>query len=265
MYKFSANVSIMFTEVPFLERFALAAKHGFKGVEFWFPYEHSAAEVAARIHDNGLQCIGLNTAPGNTANRDWGLAIFADRRDAFLAGVDQAIEYAAACDCHNIHVMAGMVPAGARAAAFEATYIGRIAQAAERARAVGKTVLIEPLNPTDRPRYFLSTQAQARRIVDAINVDNVRIMFDVYHVQMTEGNIVATFEKHRDKIGHVQIADVPGRHEPGSGEINYGFVLNAMAAGGYDGWIGCEYKPAADTISGLSWRNSDQLNATSTI
>jgi hydroxypyruvate isomerase len=265
MLKLSANISIMFTEVPFLDRFALAAKHGFKGVEFWFPYEHSKEDVAARINDNGLTCIGLNTAPGDTSRGDWGLAIFKDRRADFLAGIDQAINYATALRCANIHVMAGMMPVGCDAAACESIYVESISLAGERARVAGKNVLIEPLNPIDRPGYFLSTQSQARRVVNAIDADNVKIMFDVYHVQMTEGNIVATFKKNLAKIGHVQIADVPGRHEPGTGEINFAFVLDEIAASGYGsegneaGWVGCEYKPKTETAGGLSWRNAHQL------
>jgi 2-dehydrotetronate isomerase len=273
--KFSANISILFTEVPFLERFALAARHGFRGVEFWFPYEHSAADVAARIADSGLQCISLNASPGDTARGDWGFAIDATRRDALLASVDQAIDYAEACACNHIHVMAGVVPAhshsgagavtAALAAGAEATYIEHLSLAAQRARAAGKTIVIEPLNPIDRPGYFLSTLAQARRIIDAIAADNIAIMFDVYHVQMTEGNIIARFKQHRDAIAHVQIADVPGRHEPGSGEINFPFVLNELLATGYDGWIGCEYAPRDGSVAGLHWRETIQLNAESAI
>jgi 2-dehydrotetronate isomerase len=262
MLKFSANLSIMFTEAPFLERFALAAKHGFAGVECWFPYECPKDEIAARLNDNGLRCIGINTAPGDTARSDWGLAIFPERRTDFLAGVDQAIEYAIALNCHNIHVMAGMMEAGAPAARYEASFIEHVAIAAERARAAGKTVLIEPLSPIDRPGYFLSTQAQARRIVSslhALNAVNVKIMFDVYHVQMTEGNIVKNFHASLPQIGHIQIADVPGRHEPGTGEINFPFVLSEIANSGYDAWIGCEYKPRSNTALSLAWRDRMEL------
>ncbi len=256
MHRFSANLSILFTEVPFIERFALAAKHGFGAVECWFPYEHSKDELASTLKNNNLKLIGLNTAPGDTAKGDWGLAVNPKQRDAFLASVDQAIDYASALNCGSIHVMAGMMPLGTSEADCEAQYIEQIGIAADRAKRAGKTVLVEPLNPIDRPGYFLSRQSQAARIVDALGRDNVKIMFDVYHVQMTEGNIVATLRKNIAKIGHIQIADVPGRNEPGTGEINFPFVMSAIVESGYAGWIGCEYKPKTDSAAGLLWRDA---------
>jgi hydroxypyruvate isomerase len=256
MHRFSANLSIMFTEVPFIERFALAAKHGFKAVECWFPYEHSKDELAVQLKNNGLKLIGMNSAPGNTTKGDWGLAVDPARRDAFLASIDQAIDYASTLDCGSIHVMAGMMPEGRSEADGKALYIENIGIAADRAKRAGKTVLIEPLNPIDRPGYFLSRQSQAASIIEILKRDNVKIMYDLYHAQMTEGNLVATLKKNIAKIGHIQIADVPGRNEPGTGEINFAFVMQAITDIGYAGWIGCEYKPKTETVAGLSWRNA---------
>ncbi|MGL4233581.1 MAG: 2-oxo-tetronate isomerase [Casimicrobium sp.] len=256
MYRFSANLSIMFTEAPFIERFALAAHHGFNAVECWFPYEHTKEALRAELNRHQLKLIGINTAPGDTTKGDWGLAVNPLRKTEFIASVDQAIDYASSLDCGSIHVMAGIMPSSASETDCEARYIEHIGLAADRAKAAGKTVLIEPLNPIDRPGYFLSRQSQAARIVDALKRDNVKIMFDIYHAQMTEGNIVATLRSNLAKIGHIQIADVPGRHEPGTGEINFPFVMNAIAESDYAGWIGCEYKPKTNTAAGLSWRTA---------
>jgi hydroxypyruvate isomerase len=256
MPRFSANLSIMFTEVPFIERFVLAAKHGFNAVECWFPYEHSKDELAVQLKKNGLKLIGINSAPGDTTKGDWGLAVDPARRDTFLASIDQAIDYASALDCGSIHVMAGMMPEGRNEADCEALYIENIGIAADRAKRAGKTVLIESLNPVDRPGYFLSRQSQAASIIETLKRDNVKIMYDLYHAQMTEGNLVATLKKNIAKIGHIQIADVPGRNEPGTGEINFAFVMQAITDIGYAGWIGCEYKPKTETVAGLSWRDA---------
>jgi 2-dehydrotetronate isomerase len=254
--RFSANISILFTEVPFIERFALAAKHGFKAVECWFPYEHTKQALRAELDRHQLKLIGINAAPGDTTKGDWGLAVSPLRKAEFIASIEQAIDYATALDCDAIHVMAGAMPEGQNENECEAIYLEHIALAADLAKRANKTVLIEPLNPFDRPRYFLSRQSQAARIVDRLNRDNVKIMFDIYHAQMTEGNLVSTLAKNLSKIGHIQVADVPGRHEPGTGEINFPFVMNAIAESGYAGWIGCEYKPKTETTASFAWRDA---------
>ncbi len=256
MHAFSANISILFTEAPFIERFALAAKHGFGAVECWFPYDHSTHALRDQLERHRLGLIGINTAPGDTSKGDWGLAVDPSRKAAFVASVEQAIDYASALDCACIHVMAGIMPQDKSEGQCESIYLERVALAADLAKRANKTVLIEALNAFDRPRYFLSRQSQAARIVGLLNRENVKMMFDVYHAQMTEGNLIATLNTHIAMIGHIQIADVPGRHEPGSGEINFPNVMRAIAESGYAGWIGCEYRPKMNTAASLSWRDA---------
>ncbi len=256
--RLSANISIMFTEVPFLQRFELAAASGFKAVECWFPYEWPAAQIKQLLADNGLTLVGLNTAPGDTTQGDWGLAVNPAKQQQFRAGVMQALEYAVQLNCRNVHVMAGQVAPATPTTAdgLMQIYQANIAWAAGQAASAGKTVLIEPLNPIDRPTYFLQRQSQARAVVDALELPNLKIMFDVYHVQMTEGRIASTLQANLPHIGHVQIADVPGRHEPGTGEINFGYVLAQIIGSAYfkeGGWIGCEYKPLTTSQAGLQW------------
>ncbi|TAG45394.1 MAG: hydroxypyruvate isomerase [Betaproteobacteria bacterium] len=251
--KFSANLSILFTEVPFLERFKLAAAHGFKAVEFWFPYEWKASDIQAELSANDLVLIGLNTAPGNAAAGDWGLTVQRDRQAEFRDGVHLAFEYASALNCGNVHVMAGFPAAGTSHEQTEQVYQDNIRYAAGHAATLGKNVLIEPLNPIDRPGYWLSRQSHARSVVEALGLPNVKIMFDLYHVQMTEGRIASTLLANLPHIGHIQIADVPGRGEPGTGEINYPYLFDVIEKSGYSGWVGCEYKPVSGSIQGLSW------------
>lgn len=257
MPRFSANLSMLFTEVPFLDRFALAAQAGFKAVEFWFPYEWPAAEVARRLCDHGLACVCLNAPPGSQPG-DWGLAAHAGRRPEYLAGVRQACDYAGALGCPAIHVLAGMVQALHPDPLHHPAYLEGIALAAEQAAVVGRTVLIEPLNPVDRPGYLLWRQAQARQVVEELGTQfgagNVRILYDLYHAQMTEGRLLDTLHAHLPLIGHLQVADVPGRHEPGTGEIHFRHVFDAIDRSGYAGWVGCEYQPRAGTAEGLGWR-----------
>jgi hydroxypyruvate isomerase len=255
----SANISILFTEVPFLDRFELAAKHGFKAVECWFPYEFSVQAIRARLEGNGLKLVGINSAPGEFSKGQWGLAANSSNGEKFRDSIKQALHYAAALSVPNVHVMAGMLSAGQSADSVNTVYCQNIAWACEQAQAPNINVLIEPLNPVDRPGYFLSHQAQARQIVTQLSKPNLKVMFDVYHVQMTEGQIISNLHASLAHIGHIQIADVPGRHEPGTGEIHFVNVIDAIAKTGYferGGWLGCEYKPKTQSADGLRWRES---------
>lgn len=254
MLRLSANLSLLFTELPFLDRFAAARAHGFNAVEFWFPYDWPASVVAQCLQDNGLACAGINSSAGEAA--DWGLAADPARGALFRASVQQAFDYASALNCPAVHVMAGLTGQAAPDPLGHTTYRDNLAYATELAARHGKTVLIEPLNPIDRPGYLLWRQQQARELIDQLGLPNLRVMFDLYHAQMTEGRLLDNLYAHGARIGHIQIADVPGRHEPGTGEVHWPAVLAAIEASGYAGWIGCEYKPKADTGAGLSWRES---------
>ncbi len=242
-----------------MERFALAAANGFKAVEFWFPYDWPASQIAEKLREHGLQLIGLNTAPGDTENGEWGLAIDPARRVQFQAGVRQALDYAQALDCKSVHVMAGMRTPSLLADTCGAVYLENIAFAADLAAQSGRTILVEPLNPIDRPHYWMNRQSQARELIDTLGRPNLKIMFDLYHVQMTEGRITDTLKANLAHIGHIQVADVPGRGEPGTGELNYPYLFDQIEKSGYSGWVGCEYKPRTTTIDGLGWREAMKL------
>lgn len=249
MPRLAANLSMMYTEVPFLDRFAAAAKDGFRAVEFLFPYEHPAAELARRLEDNGLAQVLFNTVPGDFAAGERGLAAVAGREAEFLAGVDRAIEYAQALRCPRLHAMAGLVPAGAR----RETYLANLAEAARRCRRHDLTLLIEPINTRDIPGYFLNTQADAHRIVAEVGAANLKVQLDLYHCQIVEGDLAMRIRQTLAGVGHVQIAGVPDRHEPDLGEVNYPYLFSLLDELGYAGWIGCEYRPRAGTSAGLGW------------
>lgn len=255
MPKFAANLTMMFTEMPFLDRFAAASAAGFDAVEFLFPYEHKPAEVRDRLRSNGLTQVLFNMPPGDWAAGDRGMAALPGRDEAFRAAIDTALEYAAALDCRMLHCMAGIVPADVPEATAASLYAMRVAAAAEAASASGVRVVIEPINQRDMPGYFLRTQAQGAAIVDAIGRDRVGLQFDVYHCQVAEGDITRKMAAFMPVIAHMQIADVPDRHEPGTGEIGWDHVFAQMDALGYRGWVGCEYRPAGRTEGGLGWRH----------
>jgi 2-dehydrotetronate isomerase len=253
MPQFAANLSMMFQEVPFLERFEAAAAAGFKGVEFLFPYDHPAAAVRDRLRSAGLTQALFNLPPGDWAGGERGLAALPGREADFAAALERALEYAAALECPQIHAMAGMVPAGADRSAYERTYVANLRLAAERAGRAGVRVLIEPLNARDMPGYFLRTVEQARDVIAAVGSDNVFLQFDIYHCQITEGDLAERIRALWSIISHFQIAGVPGRHEPDVGEINHPFLFDLIDGLGYHGWIGCEYRPKAGTVEGLGW------------
>jgi hydroxypyruvate isomerase len=253
MPRFAANLSMMFNEVPFLDRFALAAKAGFKGVEFLFPYEHPAAEIAARLRDNSLQQVLFNAPAGDFAKGERGMAAIPGKQAAFRESIKLALEYATTLACPRLHIMAGLKPEGVAHDTLTAVYGANLAYAAEECAKVGVKPIIEPINHRDIPGFFLNTTDQAAAIIAAVGPEKLGMQFDLYHCQITEGDVVKRVEKHLPLIAHMQVADTPGRHEPGTGEVNWPFVFKTIDALGFRGWIGCEYRPAGETLAGLSW------------
>ncbi len=254
MPRLAANLSMMFNEVPFLDRFDAAARAGFKAVEFLFPYEYPAAELKRRLDANGLQLVLFNMPPGDWAGGERGLASLPGRQAEFRTNVGRALEYATALGCKLVHSMAGIPPAGTPPVTAAAVFAANIAWAAERAEAAGVRLALEPINHRDMPGYHLNTMQQGADVIAAIGVERVGLQFDLYHCQITEGDITKRIEKLLPVIAHMQLADVPDRHEPGTGEIGWDYVLPRIDALGYQGWIGCEYRPAGDTVAGLAWR-----------
>ena len=253
MPNFAANISMMYSELDFFERFGAAANAGFKGVEILFPYEYSALEIKQKCIETGLSLALFNTPPGILANGDRGLAAVPGEEERFDAAFNQAMEYAEILGTRCVHVMSGIVPDGGNRRQHQATLVSNLKRAAPVAAERGKTLLIEPINTFDVPGYFLNYQAQARSVIDEVGADNVKLQFDIYHCQIMEGNLAARLKEYFDLIAHIQVAGNPGRHEPDIGEINYPFLFNLIDDLGYDGWVGCEYKPKAGTESGLGW------------
>ena len=253
MPRFAANLSFLFQEAPFLDRFAAAASAGFRAVEFMFPYDHAPAAVAGRLTAAGLENVLFNLPPGDWSAGDRGLACLPGREEEFRSSVATALTYAAALKTPRLHAMAGIVPPGATRAAYQSTYIANLRYAAEQLAAAGITLLIEPINTRDMPGYFLNTQSQAAEICATIALPNLKIQMDCYHMQIAEGDISTKLRRYATLCGHVQIAGVPERHEPDTGEINYPFLFRLLDDLGYEGWIGCEYRPAGKTLDGLGW------------
>ena len=253
MPRLAANLSMMFNEMPFLERFDAAAKAGFEAVEFLFPYEYPAAALRGRLADAGLAQALFNAPPGDWAKGERGIASLPGRQPEFRDGILRALEYATTLDCKLVHVMAG-IPAGVAPVTAAALYAANLAWAAEQALAAGKKLVIEPINHRDMPGFHLNTVEQGAAVVDAIGRDRLGLQFDIYHCQVTQGDIVKRLEALMPVVAHLQIADVPARNEPGTGEIGWEFVFKRIDALGYTGWVGCEYRPAGDTVAGLAWR-----------
>jgi hydroxypyruvate isomerase len=258
MPRFAANLSMLYPDVEFLDRFAACSKDGFRAVEFLFPYDFPAATLRQRLDDNGLQQVLFNTVPGDFAKGDRGLACLPGRQAEFLAGVERAIEYAGVLSCPRLHAMAGLAPGNAERARLRDIYLENLAEAARRCRAAGLDLLIEPINPRDIPGYFLNTQAEAHRIVEEVGAGNLKVQMDLYHCQIVEGDLAMRLRTLLAGVGHIQIAGVPERHEPDVGEINYPYLFALLDELGYDGWIGCEYRPAGGakpgaTSAGLGW------------
>jgi hydroxypyruvate isomerase len=254
MPKFSANLSMLFTEAPFLDRFGLAAKAGFEAVEFLFPYAFSAQEIKQRLDAHSLKLVLHNLPAGDWDAGERGIACLPDRTDEFRSGVARAIEYATALVVPQLNCLAGKAPIGADDAVLRKTFVANLKFAAAALKKAGLKQLIEPINTYDIPGFYLNRTAQAIGILDEVGADNAFVQYDIYHAQRMEGELAATMQKHLARIGHIQLADNPGRNEPGSGEINYPFLFAHLDRIGYRGWIGCEYKPATTTEAGLGWR-----------
>lgn len=253
MPRFSANLSMLFGEHEFLDRFDAAAKADFKGVEYIGPYDYAPEVVAERLKRNGLTQVLFNLPPGDWGKGERGIAVLPDRIDEFRKGVDTAITYAKALDCPQVNCLAGIAPAEVDAAALENIFVENLRFAAERLKQAGIRLLIEPINTIDIPGFFLNTSRQALRLMDSVGSDNLYLQYDIYHMQIMEGDLTRSIEKHLSRIAHIQLADNPGRHEPGTGEINYPFLYDHLDRIGYSGWVGAEYKPRAGTVEGLGW------------
>ncbi|HEX7052451.1 MAG TPA: hydroxypyruvate isomerase [Burkholderiales bacterium] len=250
MPRLAANLSMLFTERPFLERFATAAAAGFRYVEYQFPYAWPADEVADAARRAGVQVVLHNLPAGDMAAGERGIACLPGREAEFRAGVEQAIGYARAAGCPRLNCLAGLGPVDR--AHFD-TLVANVRHAARRLSQAGLQLVIEPINTHTVPGFFLTGTRQAIEVLDAAGESGAALQYDVFHMQIMEGDLAATLERLLARIGHVQIADVPARHEPGTGEINFAFLLAHLDAIGYAGWVGCEYNPLGDTVEGLKW------------
>ena len=256
MPRFAANLSMMYTEHAFLDRFEAAAADGFDAVEFLFPYDHARAEIARRLADHGLQQVLFNAPAGDFAAGERGIACLASRRDQFRRGIlELALPAALALKCPRVHVMAGLMPLGAERAELRAVYVANLAWAAREAASVGVDVLIEPINKRDMPGYLLNRQDDAHEIVDEISAPNLKVQMDLYHCQIVEGDLAAKLRKYlpTGRVGHLQIAGVPDRHEPDLGELHHPYLFKLIDELGFEGFVGCEYRPRGRTSAGLGW------------
>ena len=253
MPRFAANLSMLFTEYPFVERFDRAAAAGFRAVEFLFPYEEDIPAIAAALKRNGLEQVLFNLPVGDFAAGERGLAADPNRAAEFRDGVARALEIAAALDCRQLNCLVGRANPNLSRDAQLATAADNLAYAVEQAQAAGVRILVEPLNPFDAPGFLAPTTADALALIDRAAHPNLALQFDVYHCQRAEGNVTHRLREVIARVGHVQIADSPDRHQPGTGEINFSFVLAALDATGYDGWVSLEYKPLGGTDASLAW------------
>jgi hydroxypyruvate isomerase len=252
MARFAANLGFLWPELPLLQRIDAAAKAGFRAIEMHWPYEVAARDVRRACEANALRILGINTAPGRIADGEFGLGAVRGREGEFQSTIDQAIAYCLASGATAVHAMAGNVPAERRCDARE-VFILNLQLAADKAAAHGLNLLLEPLNPRDHPHYFYSTIGAAAELIAQLGRNNIKLQFDVYHVGVSEGDILMKLQRHLPMIGHVQIAAVPSRAEPDEGEVAYGAIFAALERMGYAGWIGCEYRPRAATQDGLCW------------
>lgn len=255
MPRFAANLSMMYTEHDFLDRFAAAAKDGFKAVEFLFPYEFEAKEINKRLDDNGLINVLFNGPPGDWTKGERGLASLPGREDEFKAGIAKALSYAQVLGTPNVHVMCGLIAPEQDRLKHRETYIRNLRYAAEQFAGAGVKVLIEPINTRDIPGMFLNYQAEAHAVVEAVGASNLKVQMDLYHCQIVEGDVAMRLRKYvpTGNVGHMQIAGVPARHEPDIGEVNYPYLFEVIDELKYTGWIGCEYRPKGKTSDGLGW------------
>jgi len=254
MPKLAANLTMLYNEVDFLDRFAAAAASGFKGVEYLFPYEYPKDELAVRLATHGLTQVLHNLPAGDWAAGERGLACLPDRVGEFQESVGRAIDYATALRCRQVNCLAGIAPKDADPARLRATLVDNLRFAAGKLGAAGIRLLIEPINTFDMPGFYLSRTQQALDLIRDVGSDNLYVQYDIYHMQRMEGELANTIKANLAKIAHLQLADTPGRNEPGTGEINYRYLFGFLDAIGYVGWIGCEYKPKGSTVDGLAWR-----------
>ncbi len=253
MTKLCANLSMLFNEYAFLDRFAAAAKAGFKGVEYLFPYDFDAKVISEQLKQHQLTQVLFNLPAGDWAKGERGIAVLPDRVDEFKAGVERAIQYATVLGCKQVNVLAGIAPKDTDPAVLEATFVSNIRYAADRLEQAGIRLLIEAINTFDIKGFYVNGTQQTLDLIKKSGSKNIYFQYDIYHMQRMEGELAATIKQNLAQIAHLQLADNPGRHEPGTGEINYPFLLNFIKEAGYQGWIGCEYNPAAETEKGLSW------------
>jgi hydroxypyruvate isomerase len=256
MPRFAANLSFLYTERDFLDRFAAASNDGFRAVEFLFPYEYPAATLAKRLQDNGLKQVLFNMPPGDWSKGERGMAALPGREQEFRGAIAKALDYAATLDCKQVHVMAGVVAPGADRAAMRRTYVENLRYTAGEAAKQRVNVLIEPINTGDIPGFFLNRQDEANALIDEVGAPNLKVQMDLYHCQIVEGDVTTKIRRYIGNVGHFQIAGVPGRHEPSVGEMNYPYLFSVIDELGYEGWIGCEYRPKVNTTTGLSWINA---------
>jgi hydroxypyruvate isomerase len=252
MPRFAANLSMMFTEAPFLDRFAAARRAGFDAVEFLFPYAFPAAEIAARLTEHGLTQALFNLPPGDWENGERGVASLAGREAEFDRSVEAALSYAEALNCRTLHVMAGIPPAGERERAFE-RYCASLKRAAPLAASAGVTLVLEPINARDMPGYLVSRTADARRAIELAAEPNLGLQLDLYHRQIMDGDLAHAIRDNADITRHVQIAGPPERHEPDGGEVAFPYLFEVLDGTGYEGFVGCEYRPRGRTEDGLAW------------
>ncbi|MEE3609499.1 2-oxo-tetronate isomerase [Avibacterium paragallinarum] len=253
MPKFAANLTMMFNEVPFLDRFAAAAEAGFRYVEYLWPYDYPAETLKQRLDQFGLKQVLFNTQAGDVSQGEWGVAAIPGREDDARRDIDLALEYALALNCPNVHVMAAVVPEGTDREVYKATFIENVRYAAEKFKPHGIKVLLEALSPEVKPNYLLKSQYDTLEIVELVDRDNVFVQLDYFHAQNVDGNLSRLTERLAGKVAHIQIASVPDRHEPDEGEIYYPYLFDKLDAMGYAGYIGCEYQPRASTEAGLTW------------
>ncbi|MFC1029038.1 2-oxo-tetronate isomerase [Pasteurella multocida] len=253
MPKFAANLTMMFTEVPFLDRFEAASKAGFKYVEYLWPYDYPASVLKEKLVQYGLKQVLFNTAAGNIDQGEWGVSAIPGREQDSHRDIDLALEYALALDCPSVHIMAAVVPEGADRELYKRTFVQNLCYAAEKFKPHGIKILLEALSPQVKPNYLLKSQFDTLDIVNLVDRDNVFIQLDYFHAQNVDGKLSQLTDLLKDKVAHIQIASVPDRHEPNEGEINYTYLFDKLDQMGYRGFIGCEYKPKIETVVGLDW------------
>ncbi len=253
MPNLAANITMMFQEHDFLDRFEAAAHAGFRGIEYLFPYDYEVNQLTDLLKMNNLKQVLHNLPAGDWAEGERGIAILPDRVGEFQEGVGRAIEYATALDCSQVNILSGIAPEGADPDKLLQTFLDNISFAANKLGENDIRLVIEAINTRDIPGFYLCGTQQALDIIATIGAVNIKLQYDIYHMQIMEGDLAPTMEKHLSSIGHIQLADNPGRHEPGTGEINYPFLFKFLDKAGYRGWIGCEYIPATTTTEGLGW------------